>query len=303
MSEPRDYSEVLQAVIKTGDVSFLKMSEITSAEVDSFRKRLGVRHDIDSDLETALKIAKIEYKLGVSSTYYVLHTAQYYWSDYMVKRSNRCINTLRQIQELGHEIGLHNDALGVLVETGITPRETLEKELTFLRNNSLRITGTASHGSYHQYNASNYEVFKGLSIKNRVTFVDKNGKSHPLNNIDMGELGLFYEANYILDSKLISSEEYVAKYAGKFESNTEFIDWMTRDYDLQWGIFGKDFWIETNEKTEAVRLLTQEEMIKRITISGDFVSGVLDSHPEYFGNTKKRVLLHSLYRVLRGLLR
>lgn len=303
MSKLRDYSEILQGVKKAGGINLLKMSEMRETESKSLVKRLGVRHDIDSDLETALRMAKIENKYGVFSTYYVLHTAKYYWSDYLVKRSPKCLHTLRQIQELGHEIGLHNDSLGVLVDAGISPQETLETELSFLRNNSIVVSGTASHGSFHQYNASNYEVFKGLSINNRTSFKDKNGKSHHLNYIDMKDLDLTYEANYILDSKLISSEEYLAKYGGKFVSNTDFIDWMTRDYDLQWGIFGKDFWIETNEKTGEVKFLSQGETIEKIVFSEDYLVGVLDSHPEYFGNSKSRFFLHSLYRILKGLLR
>jgi hypothetical protein len=303
MSNLKNYSEVLLEIKKVGNIKFKTMSEISYLDKNSQNKILGIRHDIDSDLETALKLARIEHRQGISSTYYVLHTAQYYWSDYLQKRSTRCLRILREIQELGHEIGLHNDALGVLLETGVSPIETLKKELDFLRGSSLSVTGTASHGSFHQYNASNYEVFTGLSIDNRMEFTDVAGIKHPLNYIDPKELDLNYEANYILDSKLISSKEYSEKYCGRFVSKTDYIDWMTRDYDFQWGVFGKDFWIETNEKTGEVNLLSQKETIKRIVTSREFEVGVLDSHPEYFGNRKNRRILNFFYRMLKGVFR
>ena len=299
MSNLNDYSEVLIAIKNAGSISLSAMSEIFNLDKDSQNKILGIRHDIDSDLETALKLARIENKHGISATYYVLHTAQYYWSDYLQKRSPRCLKMLKEIQELGHEIGLHNDVLGVLLQTGVSPRETLRKELDFLRSSSLSVTGTASHGSFHQYNASNYEVFKGLSIDNRMEFTDVAGVTHPLNNISLEELDLEYEANYILDSNLISSKQYSDKYSGKFVSQTDFIDWMTRDYDFQWGVFGKDFWIETNEKTGEVNLLSQKETIERIVSSREYQVGVLDSHPEYFGNRISRRIINFFYRMIK----
>lgn len=76
-----------------------------------------------------------------------------------------------------------------------------------------------------------------------------------------------------------------------------------RDYDFQWGVFGKDFWIETNEKTGEVNLISQKETIERIVTSREFEVGVLDSHPEYFGNRKNRRILNFLYRMLKGVFR
>ena len=303
MSKLKDYSEILSEIKKAGNVKFSRMSEISNLDKNSQNKFLGIRHDIDSDLETALKLARIEYKQGISSTYYVLHTAQYYWSDYLQRRSSRCLKILRDIQELGHEIGLHNDVLGVLLQNGTSPRETLKKELDYLRESSLSVMGTASHGSFHQYNASNYEVFAGLSIDNRYEFTDVAGVTHPLNYIYPEELELKYEANYILNSKLISSKEYSDKYCGKFTSKTDFIDWMTRDYDFQWGVFGKDFWIEMNEKTAKINLLSQRETIERIVFSQVYKVGVLDSHPEYFGDRLSRRLLNLIYRLIKKVFR
>jgi hypothetical protein len=63
---------------------------------------LILRHDIDYSLPAALKMAHIEKNLGIRSTYFVLVTKQLY--DIRLDSNS---NLLRQISNLGHEIGLH----------------------------------------------------------------------------------------------------------------------------------------------------------------------------------------------------
>ena len=60
------------------------------------------RHDIDSSVHRALKLAKIEKKLGVKSTYFLrLHSE---WYNLFEKEVYDKIN---DIIKLGHYIGLH----------------------------------------------------------------------------------------------------------------------------------------------------------------------------------------------------
>lgn len=63
---------------------------------------LILRHDVDFSLDAALEMAKLERKLGISSTYFVLFRWQFY--DVLKQKNAR---TLREISNLGHEIGLH----------------------------------------------------------------------------------------------------------------------------------------------------------------------------------------------------
>ncbi len=63
-----------------------------------------LRHDIDTSLEKALKLAEIEREINVSSTYFVLLTSDFYNINSL---SN--IKKLERIIDLGHEIGLHFD--------------------------------------------------------------------------------------------------------------------------------------------------------------------------------------------------
>lgn len=65
---------------------------------------LFLRHDVDVSLSAALKMAKIEHEIGVKSTYFVLVSSRHY-NSFDGKNSK----IIKQISELGHELGLHYD--------------------------------------------------------------------------------------------------------------------------------------------------------------------------------------------------
>lgn len=87
---------------------------------------LILRHDVDASLEAALRMAEIEKKLKIRSTYFVLFSHKLY--NLLEKDS---LNTLKRISGLGHEIGLHYD-----IETYESyeqdPRESLSNEIQML---------------------------------------------------------------------------------------------------------------------------------------------------------------------------
>lgn len=62
------------------------------------------RHDIDTDLGKAVRLAELEAELGISSTYFVLLT-----SDFYNVYSRRSYEALQKILRCGHELGLHFD--------------------------------------------------------------------------------------------------------------------------------------------------------------------------------------------------
>ncbi|MBR6451324.1 MAG: hypothetical protein IKS87_01340 [Lachnospiraceae bacterium] len=69
-----------------------------------YSKCVILRHDIDNSLEAALKLGEVEASKGIASTYFVLLT-----SDFYNVFSRKSISCLKNLQELGHEIGLHFD--------------------------------------------------------------------------------------------------------------------------------------------------------------------------------------------------
>lgn len=63
-----------------------------------------LRHDIDMCVEKAVRLAEIENKLGVRSTYFVLLTSGFYNVFSSDTKRQLC-----RILDLGHDIGLHYD--------------------------------------------------------------------------------------------------------------------------------------------------------------------------------------------------
>lgn len=61
-----------------------------------------LRHDVDLSLDAAVRMARIEAELGIQSTYFVLLSSPLYNVFEGGQRSR-----VREIAELGHEIGLH----------------------------------------------------------------------------------------------------------------------------------------------------------------------------------------------------
>lgn len=73
-----------------------------------------LRHDIDSSLSQAVRLAELEAAEGVRSTYFILLRTDFYNA-----ASAASQNALHRIQELGHEIGLHFDEMAYAKERGI----------------------------------------------------------------------------------------------------------------------------------------------------------------------------------------
>ena len=67
-------------------------------------KSVIIRHDIDLQIEKAVKMAEIEHDMNVSSTYFVLVSSNFY--NIFSKRNE---DYLRRICDLGHAVGLHFD--------------------------------------------------------------------------------------------------------------------------------------------------------------------------------------------------
>jgi len=115
---------------------------------------LSLRYDIDENINAAVKMAYREHKYGIKSTFFVLHTADYYGkkvgSDFI--RNPDIVYYLKKIQDsFSHEIGFHNDLVTLQVMYGIPPKEYLKNELYYLRGKGMNIIGTTYHGSKYCY--------------------------------------------------------------------------------------------------------------------------------------------------------
>lgn len=102
---------------------------------------IGYRHDIDAGhaLATAVNMAEWEAEQGYRSTYYILHTSPY-WGAPGFRES------LERIATLGHEIGIHTNALAEALRTGRDPDKILHTAIAQLRSYGFQVRGVAGHG-------------------------------------------------------------------------------------------------------------------------------------------------------------
>ena len=160
-----------------------------------------VRHDVDGDIFAAVEMAEIEDRLGIATSYYLLHTAPYYAvpEDGVYKRHEATVPYYQRLQELGQEVGVHTDSLTLLQYQDIRGDEALPIEIERLRSHGLEIVGTLAHNSFGIYGACNYAQFKGRPSDTRslgrAVAVEHDGRWSPLRQLDEEALGLTYEGN------------------------------------------------------------------------------------------------------------
>src|ERR687883_1068854 len=160
---------------------------------------LALRHDVDSRLESALELARLEAARGLRATYFVLHTAPYWEEPELLPR-------LRRLQELGHEVGFHNDLLTAWRVEGADPRAVLERALERLRGGGIDVVGTAAHGSpwCHRLGFHNNYVFAGW---------DEPVPGFPAievpQKLEPADFGLDYEAYHVPRDAYFSDSSFV----------------------------------------------------------------------------------------------
>jgi hypothetical protein len=158
----------------------------------------ALRHDVDSRLESALELAELEAARTLRATYFVLHTAPYWEGPELLPR-------LRRLQELGHEVGFHNDLLTAWRVGGADPRAELEAALSRLRGGGIEVVGAAAHGSpwCHRLGFHNNYVFAGW---------DEPRPDYPATEVpeklDPAEFRLEYEAYHVSHDAYFSDSTF-----------------------------------------------------------------------------------------------
>ena len=104
------------------------------------KKFLMLRHDVDFSLDYALKLAKEEIKNEIRSTYFILIHGEYYNP---FDKKNRKI--IKEISNLGHEIGLHYDT-SFFSESSKKEIESIRNEIEILEMiTEKKITSVSQH--------------------------------------------------------------------------------------------------------------------------------------------------------------
>ena len=114
------YRELCEAMVSS-DYAILTVKEyLTMGKKPD--KYIILRHDVDMRPERSLKTAQIEKYFGIHATYYIRMTKEVFVPD-----------LIRQIVELGHEVGYHYEVLDKARGDYERAIEIFEKELSMLR--------------------------------------------------------------------------------------------------------------------------------------------------------------------------
>ena len=199
------YENFLKLLANSNEFQIVSLNEIKNITSKN-NIVFALRHDVDYDIKGALEMAKIEYQNNIRSTYFILHTASYYGvtKKGYFNHNEKIIPILKKIQnEYGHEIGWHNDLVTLELIYGINPVEYLKEELQWLRDNGIKILGTATHGSVHcqKYKYHNKYFFHEFSNKledlPNNEFVILNDRKVFITKGHLEEFGFEFEAYHL----------------------------------------------------------------------------------------------------------
>jgi hypothetical protein len=179
----------------------LPMEDVFDGNTDP--DSIFVRHDCDNVILPAVEMAAWEAARGHTSTYYILHSSPY-WQDKTLLRQS-----LERIAECGHEIGIHNDALTVALQTGRNPIEILHEAVGELRGYGYPVRSTVAHGNQLCGIAKyvNDEMFQGCSrpvygAANRT--LEHKGRRVPIEPAPLSLFGLDFDSNWLPRGDYIS---------------------------------------------------------------------------------------------------
>jgi hypothetical protein len=221
----KKYIDFLNKISDTSKYIVLPINEFIKT-INPNKIIFGLRHDVDLDLNNACTFSKVENNVGFRSTYYILHTADYYLanSDDMAVHSKAILPTLKKMQNyFKHEIGWHNDLITLQLVYKIDPIDFLYQELAWLRKNGIIVNGTASHGSNYcyTYHYLNWYFWKEFPNPNLTTFYNYENATIGADTIifkkaSLKDFNLDYEA-YFMNFNKYYSDSYINGQRWNFE--------------------------------------------------------------------------------------
>jgi hypothetical protein len=155
--------------------NFLTLQTFVMNEKSSEKKKcIVMRHDVDRFPRNALKMAILENKLGIVSTYYFRHIPSVFKKDIIL-----------EIFNMGHEIGYHYETLAKTRGNISQAIKLFEKELNDFRA-LVPVSTICMHGSplspydnrdlWKNYDFRNYDItaepYLSLSYENIAYFTD-----------------------------------------------------------------------------------------------------------------------------------
>jgi len=142
-------------------------------------KLLVIRHDVDHDLEHAVRFARMEARGNIFATYFLLPTAKYF--DY----SEEFEFHVHRLLTRGHQIGLHNNALAQYLSNQGSLEHLISKPLKYLRSLGADVRFTAAHGDGACYEKDfvNFHMWKECERKINIAIPQISLKDYGLQEV------------------------------------------------------------------------------------------------------------------------
>ncbi|MFT4561412.1 MAG: hypothetical protein ACI9BW_001153 [Gammaproteobacteria bacterium] len=269
------YERLMRDLVAIDGMQGIPFCELLARKPGPGERLCGIRHDIDIDVRTALTLAELEQQYGIRSTWFVLHTAPYYgeFEGGKFKRHDAMLHVYKRLQDLGHEIALHTDAMHVYQVQQLDGAQAITTEIEWLRENGIKVVGTTAHNSASVYGAENFAIFKGRpqSFSDRAaearTEVTHNGRWAALGVLDEAQLGLQYEANDLFWQDDVSVAYAATRGVNRWRWNSESSNGYHRKH----------------KTTRTNSFVSYEALIANLTArdSGEYICLVV--HPVYYG--------------------
>ena len=140
------------------------LQSIPACEVKSDSGNYVVlKHDVETDVQRAHKIAQIEKEYG--------HGGSYYVQAYLLS-NNKNVELLSEMQQMGHEVSYHYDVLDYCKGNMEEADVEFEKNLNLFRSKGLRVVTVCQHGNpiiERNGYSSNRDFFRNSSIRAKYT--------------------------------------------------------------------------------------------------------------------------------------
>jgi hypothetical protein len=184
---------------------------------DTGSRVIGLRHDVDDNpgsFHTALRMAEWEFERGYSSTYYLLHDS-HYWDEWLPEAP--------RFEELGHEVGIHVNAIAEALRQRRDARAILSEALSALRGTGVRVVGCVAHGDSLCQTARfvNDEMFSESprpAYGKPDRMISDGQVAHPLHPISRRAFQLEYDANWL------SRGDYISDSGGRWNPRPDSFD-------------------------------------------------------------------------------
>ncbi len=174
-------------------------------------KYIILRHDVDEMAKNALKMAQLENQLGIRATY----------SFRIVKQSNKP-DIIKQIVELGHEIGYHYEDLAFAKGDYKIAIQTFRTNLQYFRS-FYNVKTISMHGS----STSEYD---NKDLWNVYDFKQENIIGEPYFSIDYNKVFYLTDTGYFWDEYRTARRDVVkTNFSHSYHTTFDIISSVNKD--------------------------------------------------------------------------